>query len=268
MSNSIQWWLGEDLVYKFNYYKGFLEGLDRNAEIRLDKKIKKYLSKNPSGPAHGLDHHHRVRSFTTIIGVANGYDTESIKVSRYAALLHDLLKKPGKGGKGPHNWSELRKLTIDLMSKATIEDRHVPRVINAIEEHHEDDPSKRSRDGNVLYEGDTVDITFLPRCFDLAESMPDLYPTMDRVIADYTSYQVSPSTPITPSGKRMFEVGKKWALSTLDSLGDKLGDRKLRPYFPFLGTRWKENINEAPLILKETLDMYSEVLPHYEISLV
>jgi hypothetical protein len=266
MSDSIQWWLG-DLASNFEESKNVLEGLDLNAENRLSGEIRNHLSENPSGPGHGFDHHQRVREFTTIITAANGYDIESIKTCRYAALLHDLLKEPGRGGKGPHNWAKLRQLTIELMDRARIEDRYVPRVINAIEEHHEDNPLKRSGDGNSLYEGDTVDITFLPRCFDVADSLSKLYPTMSRIIYDYTDYQVNPSKPVTSVGKRMFEVGKNWALPALDDLKTKLGDKNLKPYFPFLGTRWKENISRAPEILNETLKAYEENTPMYEINL-
>jgi len=45
------------------------------------------------------------------------------------------------------------------------------------------------------------------------------------------------------------------------------GDKNMKPYFPFLGTEWRENMNEAPTILKPTLKTYEEVIPNYEISL-
>jgi len=263
---AIQWWLG-DLSKDFENNKKVLADLDLETETRFDNEIKDYLSKNPSGIGHGFDHHQRVRTFTTIIGVVNGLDRESIQICRYGALLHDISKEVGKGGKGPHNWNKLRKLTRDLMERAKIENRYTPRVIDVIEEHHEDDPSNRSEIGNVLYEGDTADITHLPRCFTVAESLSSMYPTMDRIIDDYNHYQVNPSTPITSPGKRMFKVGKKWAIPTLYKLKDKLGDSNMKPYFPFLGFKWRENMNEAPEILRPTLETFEKTIPNYEISL-
>jgi len=265
MDSSIRWWLG-DLADKFEENKSVLKDLNIGTEARLDHEIRHYLSKNPSGSGHGFAHHQRVREFSTMIGITNGYDVESIKMCRYGASIHDILKEVGKGGKGPHNWSKLRELTKDLMKKAKIENKCIPIVIEAIEEHHEDEPSKRSELGNILYEGDTVDITHLPRCFDIAQSVP-LYPTMERVIEDYTKYHINPSTPITDVGKRMFGVGKNWALPTLEKLRNKLDNEDLKPYFSFLNTKWRENINEAPEILKETLNTYNETIPHYEINL-
>jgi len=266
MNDPIQWWLG-DLTPQFEENKHVLGDLDLEAESRLDNEIKDYLSKNPSGPGHGFDHHQRVRVFTTMIGVVNGLDIESIQICRYGASFHDILKEAGKGGKGPHKWDKLRKLTKDLMEKAKIESRYIPKVISVIEGHETDEPSERTKLGNNLYEGDTTDITYLPRCFAVAESLPNLYPTMERIIADYTSYQVNPSTPITPVGKRMFEVGKKWALPTLVNLRDKLGTENLGTYFQFLGLDWRNNKDKAPQILDETLNAYGENIPMYEISL-
>jgi len=266
MENSIQWWLG-DLTPQFEENRNVLEDVDIEAEARLNNEIEEYLSKNPSGPGHGFDHYQRVKTFTTMVGVVNGLDVEYIQICRYGAKLHDISKDVGKGGKGPHNWSRLRKLSRDLMERAKVENRYISRVIGVIEEHHEDDPSKRSNTGNALYEGDTADITFLPRCFTVAESLPTLYPTMDKIIKDYTYYQVDPSTPITSVGKRMFEVGKRWALSTLHNLKDKLGSRNLGSYFQFLGLEWRKNRNEAPEILDETLDTYEKIIPKYKIVL-
>lgn len=266
MNDPIQWWLG-DLTPQFEENKDILEDLDLEAETRLDNKIEDYLSKNPSAPGHGFDHHQRVRVFTTMIGVVNGLDKESTQICRYGASLHDISKEVRKGGKGPHHWGKLRKLTRDLMERAKIEGKYVPNVISVIEEHHEDESSKRTEFGNILYEGDTTDTTYLPRCFAVAQSLIKFYPTMDRIIDDYTSYHINRATPITPAGKRMFEVGKKWALPTLDNLRDKLGTRNLKSYFPFLGLDWRVNRSKAPEILDETLNVYEGNIPMYEISL-
>jgi len=261
-TEAIQWWLG-DLTEKFEENKDALTGLDLEAEHRLEHEIRGYLSEHPPGPGHGFDHHQRVRAFTTIIDIVNEADTETIKINRYAASTHDLLKEIGKGGKGPHNWEKLRELTRDLMEKAKIENRYLSRVIEVIEQHHEDDPSKRSV-GNNLYEGDTNDITYLPRCFAVAQTLPQLYPTVDIVIADYTRYQINPSKPITEAGRRMFEKGKEWALPLLEDLKNKLGDSDAKPYFPFLGNQWRENKGIAPPVLKEALASYEETIPKFE----
>jgi len=266
MNDSIKWWLG-DWSEDFEKNKDILENLDLEAESRFDAKVIEYMSKYPVIPGHDFDHHKRVRAFTTIIGVANDESIQNIQTCRYGAMLHDQLKETGRGGKGDHNWVELRKLTKKLMENAKIDERYVPKVTDIIEEHEIDNPSKRSGIGNILYEGDTVDITFLPRCFDVAQSLPHLYPTMDRVIEDYTRYQVNPSKPITSAGERMFEVGKTWALPTLEKLRVKLGSRNLEPYFQFINTNWRKNIERTPEILKETLDTYKEVIPRYEINL-
>lgn len=149
------------------------------------------------------------------------------------------------------------------MEKAKIENRYLSRVIEVIEQHHEDDPSKRSV-GNNLYEGDTNDLAYLPRIFSVAQVLSDSYPTMDRVIEDYTHYQIDPSKPVTQVGKRMFEKGKGWALPLLQDLKDKLGNSNAKPYFPFLGNQWRENKYRAPPFLKETLDAYEETIPKFE----
>lgn len=265
MENPIKWWLG-DYTEKFENGRHVLDSLDFDAEARLDREIKKYTLKNLV-PGHGFDHHERVRDFATVIGIVNGADTDTIQTCRYAASVHDILKESRKGGKGSHNWSELEDLTREFMKRAKVDTNYLSCAMDVVIDHDEDNPSKRTKAGNILYEGDTVDLTHLPRCFDFAGSLPDLYRTMSRVMNDYVSYQINPSKPITPIGNRMFSLGKDWALPTLERLMIKLDDRELKPYLQFLGTEWKQNIHRAPEILKETLDTYNKIVPRYDIAL-
>ena len=267
MNDSIKWWLGYWYA-DFEKNKDLLEVLNPEAESRLDAELIEYLSEHPGGPGHDFEHHDRVRTFTTIIGTANNESVYNIQACRYAAMLHDHLKVVGKGGGGSHNWPELRILTKELMNNAKIDSRITSDVTRIIEEHETNDPSKRSRVGNILYEGDTVDITFLPRCFDVAQSLPKFYPTMSRIIEDYTSYQIDPSKPVTDAGKKMFKMGKEWTLPTLENLKSKLGNTNLENYFQFLNTNWRKNANRTPAVLSEALEAYEENIPHYEMKLI
>jgi len=269
MPDELDYWL-ENLRSNFEENRKILKNLDFEKEARLDGEVKNFL-RHLSNPGHEFDHHDRVRTFTTIIGVANNVDTVNIQACRYGAMLHDHLKETGKGGKGSHNWSELRKLTKKLMENARIENRYIPKVIGIVEEHEIDDPSKRSEIGNILYEGDTVDITFLPRCFDLAQKVEEkrkgTYDRVDKWLSDYLSYQINPSTPITPAGRRMFNKGKTWSVSALQKLKERLGDTDVSQYFDFLGTEWKNNQSRAPENLREMLADYNKNLPNYTINL-
>jgi hypothetical protein len=270
MPDSLDYWLG-DLRSKFEINKGRLLDLDVIKEARLDAEVMSFLSNHPSGPGHGFDHHDRVRTFTTLIGTVNNLRTEDIQACRYGAMLHDHLKEAGRGGKGYHNWSELRKLTKRLMENAKIENRYIPQVIEIVEGHEIDDSSKRDEVDNNFYEADTVDITFLPRCFDVAQKVEErkkgTYDRVEKFLHDYLFYQINPSTPVTAVGRRMFDKGKIWSVSSLQKLEEKLGDSSVTQYFDFLGTRWKNNQDRAPPKVKEMLTAYKENLPHYEINL-
>jgi len=270
MPEVLDYWLG-DLSSKFNENKGLLKQLDFEKEYRLDNEIRNFIKEHPSAPGHDFSHHSRVRTFTTIIGTVNNIGTENIQICRYGAVLHDHLKEAGRGGKGDHNWSELRKLTKKLMESAKIDGRYLPKVIGTIEEHEIDNPSKRNEIGNILYEGDTVDITFLPRCFDVAQKIEEkrkgTYDRVDKFLIDYLSYQVNPSTPITSAGRRMFDKGKTWSISTLQKLKERLGDNDSSQYFNFLGTKWECNQTIAPENLREILASYNKNLPNYTINL-
>jgi hypothetical protein len=268
MTDSIKWWLG-DLTKSFEDNKNILKGIDLEKENRLENEVANYFSNIPYTAGHGLDHHKRVKAFASVIGVTEKLSQEDIQLCRYAAQIHDTSKVIKEGGT-EHDWKKIKELSENLMRSARVEDRYRPKILSIVQEHDKDNPSERSELGNIVYGADTTDLTFLPRCFAFAETVEMLYlgtyNTMEKVIKDYKGLHIERSKP-TNVAKRMFEVGKKWALPTLDALRDKLGDRNLRSYFQFLNLDWRKNVERAPVILKETLDIYKDVAPHYEINL-
>lgn len=268
MTDSIRWWLGE-FADDFEENKNVLRKMNFEKEVRLEGEVADYFSTVSDTAGHGLDHHKRVKTLASVIGVVENLSQEDIQLCRYAAQIHDISKVTKKGGVG-HDWKRTKELSERLIENAKIEDRYRPKVLSIVEEHDKDDPSKRSELGNIVYGADTVDLTFLPRCFAFAEAVETLklgiYNTMNKIIRDYKYFHIEKSSPVSIS-KRMFEVGKNWALPTLDDLKDKLGSKDLKVYFPYIGLNWKENVARAPVILKETLDIYSKFTPHYEINL-
>ncbi len=270
MPDELDYWLG-NLRSNFEENKEILLGLDFEKEAKLDNEVKIFLSSHPASPGHGFDHHNKVRTFTTMTGVVNDLGIDDIQTCRYGAMLHDHLKETGRAGKGPHNWPELRKLTKNLMDNAKIESRYLPKVIEVIEQHETDDSSKRNIIGNNLYEADTVDITHLPRSFSFAQEIErkkkGTYDKADKILNDYLAYHITPATPITSVGRKMFNKGKKWSISALQKLKEDLGERDVSKYFNFLNENWKLNQKGAPQVLKGILSLYRENLPNYDINL-
>jgi ribosomal protein S17E len=269
MNNLLQWWLG-DLANSFEDNKNVLKEMNLEKENKLENEVANYFSTVPYIAGHGLEHHKRVKTFASVIGVTENLSQEDIQLCRYAAQIHDTSKVIKRGGT-EHDWKKIKELSENLMRNAKIEDRYRPKIFSIVEEHDKDNPSERSELGNIVYGADTTDLTFLPRCFAFAETVetldPGTYNTMDKVIKDYKRLHIERSKPTTVASKRMFEVGKSWALPTLDVLKDNLGNRNLRKYFQFLNLDWRKNIERAPTILIETLDTYSKIIPNYEISL-
>ena len=270
--DKISYWLGRDSLYVFNNKKDdVLPYIQKDKECTLREKAAQVMAKNTINTGHGIDHHDRTKELSTMIAIVQGFEYQDVQKIRYASQIHDISKNLKKGGKG-HDWEKTVKISKNIMNDSGIEEDVVDEVVSIVLDHDKDDPSERGRLGNIVYEADTLELTYLPRCFQFATAVnamkPGTYTMMQGLIDDYTRYHILVSRPKTYLGKELFEKGKSWAMPALERLEETMVSNEINPYFDFLNLDWRSNIQDAPEFLNEILGDYLKQVPRYEIDLV
>lgn len=121
--------------------------------LEVDKKVRKFLAKNPPTPGHGYLHLLNTAFKAYRLAKENSYPEETAFVS---GLLHDIYRpSEGKAGKEEHGKTAAGIAAAVL--KETSWEKDVPKITKAIGNH--DNPNLKEPLDQILFLADVEDIT-------------------------------------------------------------------------------------------------------------